>query len=434
MHVADPVRMLAEQGRVMQEAITAGDTAWLLTSAALVLFMTPGLAFFYGGMVRGRNVLAMLLNNYMAMGLVTITWVVVGYSLAFSGDWQGWGLVGDLDLFALGELGFGRELTFGNELNPGNNFPDSVHLLFQLMFAIITPALISGAVAERMKFSAWIVFITIWSIVVYAPMAHWVWGGGFIAEQVGAIDFAGGLVVHINAGVAALALVLVLGPRLGWRREIIRPHALPFTLLGAGILWFGWFGFNAGSAFLADGAAGNAFLTTQVAAAAAAVTWVFAEQFQHGRPTTLGFASGVVAGLVAITPAAGFVSPLWALVIGVAAGLICYFALQIKFRFGFDDSLDVVAVHLMGGIVGALLLGLFAEASIGGVDGLFFGNAELLWRQAASVVIALAFSFALSWALAFAIDRTMGLRVAEEEELRGLDIALHEEQGYLLTE
>ncbi len=434
MHVADPVRMLAEQGRVMQEAITAGDTAWLLTSAALVLFMTPGLAFFYGGMVRGRNVLAMLLNNYMAMGLVTITWVVVGYSLAFSGDWQGWGLVGDLDLFALGELGFGRELTFGNELNPGNNFPDSVHLLFQLMFAIITPALISGAVAERMKFSAWIVFITIWSIVVYAPMAHWVWGGGFIAEQVGAIDFAGGLVVHINAGVAALALVLVLGPRLGWRREIIRPHALPFTLLGAGILWFGWFGFNAGSAFLADGAAGNAFLTTQVAAAAAAVTWVFAEQFQHGRPTTLGFASGVVAGLVAITPAAGFVSPLWALVIGVAAGLICYFALQIKFRFGFDDSLDVVAVHLVGGIVGALLLGLFAEASIGGVDGLFFGNAELLWRQAASVVIALAFSFALSWALAFAIDRTMGLRVAEEEELRGLDIALHEEQGYLLTE
>ena len=433
MHVADPVRMLAEQGRVMQEAITAGDTAWLLTSAALVLFMTPGLAFFYGGMVRGRNVLAMLLNNYMAMGLVTITWVVVGYSLAFSGDWQGWGLVGDLDLFALGELGFGRELSLGNELQ-GNNFPDSVHLLFQLMFAIITPALISGAVAERMKFSAWIVFITIWSIVVYAPMAHWVWGGGFIAEQVGAIDFAGGLVVHINAGVAALALVLVLGPRLGWRREIIRPHALPFTLLGAGILWFGWFGFNAGSAFLADGAAGNAFLTTQVAAAAAAVTWVFAEQFQHGRPTTLGFASGVVAGLVAITPAAGFVSPLWALVIGVAAGLVCYFALQIKFRFGFDDSLDVVAVHLMGGIVGALLLGLFAEASIGGVDGLFFGNAELLWRQAASVVIALAFSFALSWALAFAIDRTMGLRVAEEEELRGLDIALHEEQGYLLTE
>ena len=433
MHVADPVRMLAEQGRVMQEAITAGDTAWLLTSAALVLFMTPGLAFFYGGMVRGRNVLAMLLNNYMAMGLVTITWVVVGYSLAFSGDWQGWGLVGDLDLFALGELGFGRELSLGNELQR-NNFPDSVHLLFQLMFAIITPALISGAVAERMKFSAWIVFITIWSIVVYAPMAHWVWGGGFIAEQVGAIDFAGGLVVHINAGVAALALVLVLGPRLGWRREIIRPHALPFTLLGAGILWFGWFGFNAGSAFLADGAAGNAFLTTQVAAAAAAVTWVFAEQFQHGRPTTLGFASGVVAGLVAITPAAGFVSPLWALVIGVAAGLVCYFALQIKFRFGFDDSLDVVAVHLMGGIVGALLLGLFAEASIGGVDGLFFGNAELLWRQAASVVIALAFSFALSWALAFAIDRTMGLRVAEEEELRGLDIALHEEQGYLLTE
>ena len=414
-----------------------GHTAWLLMSSALVLFMTPGLAFFYGGMVRGRNVLAMLMKNYVAMGVVTVTWVVIGYSLAFSGDWQGLGLIGNLEFFALGELGFGTEIG----LEDGDGIPDSVFLLFQLMFAIITPALISGAVAERMKFTSWVVFIAVWSIVVYAPMAHWVWGGGFIGSSggtsipgIGALDFAGGLVVHINAGVAALALVMVLGPRLGWRREVMRPHALPFTVLGAGMLWFGWFGFNAGSALAADGAAGNAFLTTQIAAAVAALTWALAEQFKHGRPTTLGFASGAVAGLVAITPAAGFVSPLWALVIGVAAGVICFLALQIKFRYGFDDSLDVVAIHMVGGIVGALLLGLFAEAAIGGTDGAFFGNAEQLLRQAISIVVALVFSFVATYVIAVIIDRTMGLRVSEDEERRGLDVALHEEQGYVLTE
>ena len=413
-----------------------GHTAWLLTSTALVLFMTPGLAFFYGGMVRGRNVLAMLMKNYVAMGVVTVTWVVIGYSLAFSGDVGGLGLIGDLEFFALGELGFGTEIG----LEDGDGIPDSVFLLFQLMFAIITPALISGAVAERMKFTSWVVFIAIWSIIVYAPMAHWVWGGGFIGSTdteipgIGALDFAGGLVVHINAGVAALALVMVLGPRLGWRREVMRPHALPFTVLGAGMLWFGWFGFNAGSAIAADGAAGNAFLTTQIAAGVAALTWALAEQFKHGRPTTLGFASGAVAGLVAITPAAGFVSPLWALVIGVAAGLICFLALQIKFRYGFDDSLDVVAVHMVGGIVGALLLGLFAEAAIGGTDGAFFGNVEQLLRQAISIVVALVFSFVVTYVIAVIIDRTMGLRVSEDEERRGLDVSLHEEQGYVLTE
>ena len=414
-----------------------GHTAWLLMSSALVLFMTPGLAFFYGGMVRGRNVLAMLMKNYVAMGVVTVTWVVIGYSLAFSGDWQGLGLIGNLEFFALGELGFGTEIG----LEDGEGIPDSVFLLFQLMFAIITPALISGAVAERMKFTSWVVFIAVWSIIVYAPMAHWVWGGGFIGSSggtsipgIGALDFAGGLVVHINAGVAALALVMVLGPRLGWRREVMRPHALPFTVLGAGMLWFGWFGFNAGSALAADGAAGNAFLTTQIAAAVAALTWALAEQFKHGRPTTLGFATGAVAGLVAITPAAGFVSPLWALVIGVAAGAICFLALQIKFRYGFDDSLDVVAVHMVGGIVGALLLGLFAEAAIGGRDGLFFGNPGQLLNQAVSIVIALVFSFVATYVIAVIIDKTMGLRVSEDEERRGLDVALHEEQGYVLTE
>lgn len=398
--------------------------------------MTPGLALFYGGMVRGRNVLAMLMKNYVAMGVVTVTWIVIGYSLAFSGDAGGLGLIGDLEFFALGELGFGTEIG----LDDGEGYPDSVFLVFQLMFAIITPALISGAIAERMKFTSWVVFIAIWSIVVYAPMAHWVWGGGFIGSTdteipgIGALDFAGGLVVHINAGVAALALVMVLGPRLGWRREVMRPHALPFTVLGAGMLWFGWFGFNAGSALAADGAAANAFLTTQIAAGVAALAWVLSEQVMHGRPTTLGFASGIVAGLVAITPAAGFVSPLWAGVIGLAAGVICFAALQLKFRFNFDDSLDVVAVHMVGGIVGALLLGLFAEAAIGGVDGAFFGAAEQFLRQVISIVIAVVFSFVATYVIAIIIDRTMGLRVSEDEERRGLDITLHEEQGYVLTE
>jgi Amt family ammonium transporter len=410
-------------------------------SSALVLFMTPGLALFYGGMVRGRNVLAMLMKNYVAMGVVTITWVVIGYSLAFSGDAGGLGLIGNLEFFALGELGFGTELGLG-AADSEQTYPDSAFLIFQLMFAIITPALISGAIAERMKFTSWVVFIAIWSIVVYAPMAHWVWGGGFLSAVgdatsipgVNAIDFAGGLVVHINAGVAALALVLVLGPRLGWRREIIRPHSLPLSVLGAGILWFGWFGFNAGSALTADGGAANAFLTTQIAASAAAIAWVLSEQVMHGRPTTLGFATGIVAGLVAITPAAGFVSPLWAGVIGVAAGVVCFAALQIKFRFNFDDSLDVVAVHLVGGVVGALLLGFFADAAIGGTDGVFFGHARQLWNQFIGIVVGGAYAFVVSLVLALILDRTLGLRVSEEEERLGLDLALHDEQGYVLTE
>ena len=419
--------------------IDSGDTAWLLTSSALVLFMTPGLALFYGGMVRGKNVLAMLMKNVVAMGIVTVTWIVIGYSLAFSTSGElisigGWGFLGNLDLFALGELGFGKESGLGNEIQR-LTIPDNAHMLFQMMFAIITPALISGAVAERMKFSAWAIFIAIWSIIVYAPMAHWVWNSnGFIYEHLQAIDFAGGLVVHINAGAAALALLLVLGPRLGWRRQLMRPNALPLTVLGAMILWFGWFGFNAGSALVSDGGAANAFATTQIAAAVAATAWMFAEWFVSGKPTTLGFASGAVAGLVAITPAAGFVSPLWAVVIGIAAGVICYSALRIKFRFNFDDSLDVVAVHLVGGIVGALLLGLFAEKAIGGVDGLFFGNPLQLLQQLAAVGIAFGYSFVLSYAIAYILNRTMGIRVSEEEERQGLDLTLHDEQSWVLAE
>ena len=400
-----------------------GATAWILTSSALVLFMTPGLALFYGGMVRSKNVLAMLMKNYIAMGVVTITWIAVGFSLAFSGDVGGLGLFGNLDLWGVRELDL-TNAVFGFEV------PDLLFMVFQMMFAIITPALIAGAVAERMKFSAWVVFIAIWSVIVYAPIAHWVWGGGFIASDIGAIDFAGGLVVHINAGAAALALVLVLGPRIGWGRDSIRAHSLPLTVLGAGILWVGWFGFNAGSALGANGSAANAFVTTQVAAAVAATTWIIVEIIKNGKPTSLGFACGAVAGLVAITPAAGFVTPLSAIIIGIAAGAICFYALQLKFRFKFDDALDVVAVHLVGGIIGALLLGILADEAIGGVA----GNAEQLLRQGASIVVTLAFSFVVTYILAKVIDATIGLRVNEADEQQGLDLVLHGEQAYVLAE
>ena len=383
----------------------SGHTAWMLMSSALVLLMTPGLAFFYGGMVRAKNVLAMLMKNYIAMGVVTILWVLVGASLTFSGSTSigDYGVIGDFKLWGLRDLGLSND-TFGLP------YPDNVQMMFQLTFAIITPALIAGAIAERMKFTAWAIFVGIWSLLVYVPMAHWVWGGGFIASNVQALDFAGGLVVHINAGAAALALIMVLGPRLGFRKDIIRPHSLPLTVLGAGLLWFGWFGFNGGSAFAANEAAGNAFLTTQVAAATAATAWIIAEAFTHGKPTTLGFVSGAVAGLVAITPAAGFVGPLGAMLLG--------------------DSLDVIAVHLVGGIIGSVLLGILAEEAYGGL----VGSVDQLGRQALSVVIALAYSFGVTYVIAKVLDMTIGIRATEEEERGGLDLALHEEQAYGFVE
>ncbi len=399
-----------------------GDIAWLLTASALVLFMTPGLALFYGGMVRAKNVLGMLMKNYISMGVITIVWIFVGYTLAFGGDVGG--VFGNFDFFALRDVEHD-----GNNIH-GLAVPDVLVMAFQMMFAIITPALIAGAIAERMKFTAWVIFIVVWVIVVYAPMAHWVWGGGFVAEHIKAVDFAGGLVVHINAGAAALALVLVLGPRMGWRRTVIRPHSLPLTMLGAGMLWFGWFGFNAGSALAADGAASNAFVTTQVAAAVAASAWALMEHWRTGAATTLGVASGAVAGLVAITPAAGFVDPLGAVIIGLAAGVICYFALQIKFRFNFDDALDVVAVHLVGGVIGALLIGVLARESIGGTG----AGVEQFGRQALSVVVAFAYSFILTYVIARILDFTMGIRASEEEERRGLDVTLHDEQSYQLVD
>ena len=416
--------------------LNTGDTAWMLTSSALVLFMTPGLALFYGGMVRAKNALGMLLKNYIAMGIVTITWVVIGYTLAFGPD-MGGGLLGGLNYLGLKNVSsfFAEGETKG--AIHGLPIADTVVMVFQMMFAIITPALISGAIAERMKFTAWVVFIAVWSVVVYAPMAHWVWAAdGFIFKS-GAVDFAGGTVVHINAGAAALALLLVLGPRLGFRREIIRPHSLPLTLLGAGMLWFGWFGFNAGSALGASGLAANAFVTTQIGAAVAGTVWALMEQMQHGKSTTLGFASGAVAGLVAITPGAGYVSPMGAIAIGAAAGVICYLALQIKFKFNFDDALDVVAIHLVGGILGSLLVGLFAVSAINvaTADGLFYGGGTTqLVRQAYAVVIAFVYSFGVSWVLAKVLQATMGLRVSEVDERRGIDLALHEEQSYVLAE
>ncbi len=406
-------------------------------SSALVLFMTPGLAFFYGGMVRAKNTLGMLMKNYVAMGLVTVTWIVVGYTLAFGTDLGG-GMLGGLDY--LGLKGVAIDIAKGEQAGAihGATVPDAVIMVFQMMFAIITPALISGAIAERMKFSAWAVFIAIWSIVVYAPVAHWVWSAhGFIFEHIKAVDFAGGTVVHINAGAAALAAVLIIGPRLGFRQSPIRPHSLPLTLLGAGMLWFGWFGFNGGSSFGANALAVNAFIVTQIAAGVAGTAWLLMEQFQHGKPTTLGFASGAVAGLVAITPAAGFVGYLAAVAIGVAAGVVCYLALQIKFALNFDDALDVVAVHLVGGILGSLLTGVFSESRINPsvLDGLFFGGGSTqLIRQTIAVVVAFGFSFIISFVLLKLVDAVIGLRITEAEERRGLDISLHEEQSYALTE
>lgn len=414
----------------------SGDTAWVLVSAALVLFMTPGLALFYGGMVRSKNVLNMLLKNFFTISIVTLIWVLIGFTLAFAPD-AGGGLVGGLSFLGL------RGIT-GAHPWPGTHIPDNVFMAFQLMFAIITPALITGALAERMKFSAWVAFCSVWALVIYPLVAHWAFASDGWIFKLGARDFAGGLVVHINAGIAALACVFVLGPRKGFGREPFRPHSLPLTLLGAGILWFGWFGFNAGSALGANGLAGSALISTQVAAALAALGWVAAEWFKTGKPTTLGAASGAVAGLVAITPCAGFVGPLAAIVIGLIAGALCFYAVSLKFRFGYDDALDVVGVHLIGGIVGSILLGVFAQYSInpdgltgsGGrhIQGLVYGGVGFFLTQILAVLAVLAFSFVSSYVLALVIDRLVGLRATEEQEFTGLDISLHEEQAYVLTE
>jgi Amt family ammonium transporter len=401
----------------------AGNTAWVLASCALVLFMTPGLAFFYGGMVRTKNVLGMLMQNYFAMGLISVLWAAVGFSLAFGGDNA---FIGDFEFAFLAKLsdpastvpGFEEILTI----------PALAFMAFQLMFAIITPALITGATADRLKFGGYALFIGLWSIIVYAPVAHWVFSPNGWLFELGALDFAGGTVVHINAGIAALAAILVVGRRRGYPREPMLPHNLPFTLLGAGILWFGWFGFNAGSALGANFQAAQAFVNTNMAAAAAMLGWLILEKVRGGHATTLGAASGLVAGLVAITPCAGFVTGFSSIAIGFIAGVVCYLALGIKKAFRLDDSLDVVAVHLVGGTLGSILLGFFAAEEFGGL--LFGGGASLLGYQLIAVGATFVFSFVLSFAIAKLVDVTIGLRVDEPDEIEGLDISQHAENAY----
>ena len=407
----------------------SGDTAWVLASAALVMFMTPGLALFYGGMVRSKNVLSMLMNNVFCLGLISVLWAVVVFSLAFAGTGK-W--IGNFDFFGLKDV--------VDTFPPGLalTIPPLLFMAYQMMFAVITPALISGAVADRMKYGAWVVFITIWVVVCYAPVAHWVFAPAGWLFRRGALDFAGGTVVHINAGIAALAVVLVLGKRRGWPNHPMPPHSLPLTLIGAGILWFGWFGFNAGSALAGNGVAAQALVNTHLAAAAAMLGWLVAERLKSGHATTLGAASGLVAGLVAITPCAGFVGGMAPLYIGAVAGVLCYLAVSLKFRFGYDDSLDVIGVHLVGGIVGSLLLGFFADSTINEVvtdEGVFLGGgADLLVDQIVAVGATIVFTFVLTYLIAFVLDKVTpgGIRVTEEDEEIGLDQTQHAETGYAL--
>jgi len=383
--------------------------------------MTPGLAFFYGGMVRGKNVLGMLAQNFVTMGMVSILWIAGVYSLAFSGTGS---LIGNLHQFGLNHI---WQQPTGLSLS----IPPMVFVAFQLMFAIITPALITGASADRLKFGSWVAFSSIWLVIVYAPVAHWVFSPlGWLAKK-GAEDFAGGTVVHANAGAAALALILVIGKRKGWPKERMRPHNVPYVLLGAGLLWFGWFGFNAGSALSANTLSAYAFINTNTATGAALIGWILTEKIRDGHSTTLGAASGAVAGLVAITPACGFVSPMGSIIIGVLAGVVCCLATGLKTFFKFDDALDVVGVHLVGGILGALLIGFFGTSMVNGANGLFYsGGFALLGRQTLAVIAVVAYSFVVTYALALIIEKTVGLRVSEEDEAAGLDLSQHAETAY----
>ncbi len=404
--------------------MNTGDTAFMLIATALVMLMTPGLALFYGGLVRSKNVLATIMQSFICLGVISIIWVVYGYSMSFGPDVAGF--VGNLDWAFLHGVG----------LKPGpyaSTIPDLLFCAFQLMFAIITPALITGAFAERMKFSAFLLFTVLWATFVYFPICHWVWGGGWLGK-LGALDFAGGTVIHINSGVAALAAAIVIGKRKGWGHEAFHPHNLTMTILGAGLLWFGWFGFNAGSALSAGETAVLAFFTTQVATGAAALSWIVAEWILQKKPTTLGAASGALAGLVAITPAAGFVTPMSAIIIGLVAGVLCYMAVLMKSRLGYDDALDVVGVHGVGGIWGALATGLFATVAVNpaGANGLFYGNPGQFLIQAVGVGAAIAYSLVLSVIILKIVDAVIGLRVSREDEQQGLDITQHSEIGYSL--
>lgn len=402
----------------------SGDTAFMLIATAMVMLMTPGLALFYGGLVRRKNVLATTMQSFVCLGLISVIWVVYGYSLAFGPDVGHF--IGNLDYVGLKNVG----------LTPGpysDTIPDLLFCAFQLMFAIITPALITGAIAERMKFPAFLVFTVLWSTLVYLPVCHWVWGKGGWLGAMGALDFAGGTVIHINSGAAALVAALVLGKRKGYGRDSMHPHNLPMTVLGAGLLWFGWFGFNAGSALSAGPIAVLALFTTQVATGAGALAWVVAEWKVQGKPTTLGAASGALAGLVAITPGAGFVSPISAMIMGGVAGVLCYLAVLAKVKLGYDDSLDVVGVHGVGGIWGALATGIFASSVVNPAgNGLLNGNPHQLVVQAIGVGSTIAYSVLVTFILLKVIDATIGLRVSSDDETQGLDLTQHSEVGYTL--
>ncbi|MHB8341506.1 MAG: ammonium transporter [Mycobacteriales bacterium] len=405
--------------------VSAGDTAWVLISAALVLLMTPGLAFFYGGMVRAKNVLGMLMQNFVCIGLVSVLWVLLTYSLAFGGSNA---FLGGLHFAGLAHM---TQQVPGYTGHAAQFVPPLAFVAFQLMFAVITPALITGATADRWRFGAFVTFVILWSVLVYAPVAHWVFSPtGWLAKR-GAEDFAGGTVVHANAGAAGLAMSLVLGRRRGWPTERMRPHNVPLVLLGAGLLWFGWFGFNAGSALGANNLAAYAFVNTNTATAAALLAWLAVERLRDGHATTLGAASGAVAGLVAITPAAGFVTPLGALAIGFLAGAACSMAVLVKIRLGFDDALDVVGVHLVGGVLGALLIGVFGDSRVGGTNGLARGGGfALLGKQAFAVIVVVGYSFVVSLLLGLAIDRVIRHRMPVDDEVEGMDISMHGETAY----
>ncbi len=415
------IGLMTSPGMAMAEEakLDSGDTAWMLTSTALVLMMTiPGLALFYGGMVRRKNVLATVMQSFAVTCLMTVLWMIIGYSLAFTDGGALNAYVGGLDQLFL--AGIGKDSLSGT-------IPESVFMTFQMTFAIITPALITGAFADRMKFSSMLVFLGVWMIVVYAPITHWVWGGGFLGGA-GVLDFAGGTVVHINAGVAGLVTAIVLGKRRGYGSENMAPHNLTLSVIGASLLWVGWFGFNAGSAVAADGAAGMAMAVTQIATATAALAWMFAEWISHGKPSILGIISGAVAGLVAITPASGYVDPMGALIIGLIAGAACFWgATTLKNKLGYDDALDAFGVHGVGGIVGALLTGVFAVEAIGGTPGMLEGNTGQLLTQAMGIVATVVYCGIATLVILKVIDGVMGLRVDEETEVNGLDISLHGE-------
>lgn len=406
--------------------IDSGDTAWILVSTALVMLMTPGLALFYGGMVRGKNVLGTIMQSFVAIAIISVQWILVGYSLAFGPDIHG--VIGSLDWIGLNGVGV--------EPNPdyAPTVPHIAFMMYQAMFAVITPALITGAFAERMKFSAFFVFTLLWSTLVYDPVAHWVWGTGGWLKEMGALDFAGGIVVHLISGISALAAALIIGKRKGYLQEAMYPHNLPMTVLGTGLLWFGWFGFNAGSALSAGTLSTMAFVATHTSAVAATLAWVCIEWLHRGKPTTFGAATGSIAGLATITPAAGFVSPMSSLIIGLAAGAVCYASLNIKGRLGYDDSLDAFGVHGVGGVLGSFATGLFAQSVINpaGGNGLFFGSFALLNTQLIAILVTAVYSFAVTVVLLKVIDKLIGLRVDEESEVNGLDISQHGESGYSL--